>query len=72
MSNKNKLEEFEVVNITEECSALVLKKLPPKLKDLGCFTIPCTMGNSHFDKALCDLGASINLIPYFSFKKLGL
>ncbi|RDX77062.1 hypothetical protein CR513_42875, partial [Mucuna pruriens] len=52
MSNKKKLEELEVVNLTEECFAVVLKKLPPKLKDPSYFTILCTMGNSHFDKAL--------------------
>ncbi|RDX87870.1 hypothetical protein CR513_30595, partial [Mucuna pruriens] len=60
MSNKKKLEEFEVVNLTEECSTVVLKKLPLKLKDPSCFNIPCTMDNSHFEKALtithqCDI-----------------
>ncbi|RDX86602.1 hypothetical protein CR513_32055, partial [Mucuna pruriens] len=65
-----KLEEFKVVNLTEECTAVVLKKLSLKLKDPGCFIIPCTMCNSHFDKASCDLGASITLMPYFIFKKL--
>ncbi|RDY14152.1 hypothetical protein CR513_00819, partial [Mucuna pruriens] len=72
MSNKKKLEEFKVINLTKECYVVVLKKLSPKLKDLGCFTIPYTMGNSHFDKALYDLGASINLMHYFIFKKLDL
>ncbi|MCS5023633.1 hypothetical protein L2V44_14170, partial [Staphylococcus aureus] len=60
LSNKRKLEEFETVALTEECSAILQKKLPPKLKDPGNFNIPCTIGNSHFDKAPCDLGASIN------------
>ncbi|RDX87153.1 hypothetical protein CR513_31417, partial [Mucuna pruriens] len=60
MSNKKKLKEFEVVNLIEECSIIVLKKLPPKLKDSGCFIISCTMGNSHFYKALCDLGTPRN------------
>jgi hypothetical protein len=46
--------------------------LPPKLEDPGNFTIPCSIGNSIFEKALCDLGASINLIPLSIFKKLGL
>ncbi|KAI3445417.1 hypothetical protein Pfo_002082 [Paulownia fortunei] len=48
------------------------QKLPPKLKDPGSFTIPCTIGNSFFDKALCDLGASINLMSLSIFRKLGL
>jgi len=56
--------------LSEECSAIVLKKLPPNLKDLGSFTIPCTIEDSHFEKALCDLGASINLMPFSIFRKL--
>lgn len=54
LSNKRKLEEHETVMLTEECSAMIQKKLPPKLKDPGSFTVPCTIGNCHFDKALCD------------------
>ena len=72
LSNKRKLEEHETVMLTEECSAISLNKLPPKLKDPGSFTIPCTLGHSYFDKALCDLGASINLMPLSIFRKLGL
>ncbi|KAI3461988.1 hypothetical protein Pfo_018651 [Paulownia fortunei] len=72
ISNKRKLEEYEMVALTEECSAILRKKLPPKLKDPGSFTIPCTIGNSFFDKSLCDLGASINLIPLSVYRKLGL
>ena len=58
--------------MTEECSAILQKKLPAKCKDPGSFTIPCTIGNIEFSKALCDLGASINLMPLSIFKKLGL
>jgi len=72
LSIKRKLEEYETVALTEECSAILQKKLPPKLKDPGSFTIPCSIGNSIFEKALCDLGASINLMPVSIFKKLGL
>ncbi|XP_022874210.1 uncharacterized protein LOC111393039 [Olea europaea var. sylvestris] len=43
LSNKRKLEEHETVCLNEECSAILLKKLPPKLKDSGNFTIPCTI-----------------------------
>ena len=70
LSNKRKLEEFETVVLTEECSAILQNKLPPKLKDPGKFTIPCTIGTSEFSKALIDSGASINLMPYSVFKKL--
>ncbi|XP_022843229.1 uncharacterized protein LOC111366765 [Olea europaea var. sylvestris] len=62
MSKKRKLEEYETIKLTEECSAIVQKKLPQKRKDPGSFTIPCTIGSSSFKKALCDLGASINQI----------
>ena len=41
------------------------------IKDLGSFTIPCTTGNSHFDRALRDLGASVNLMPLSIYKKFG-
>ncbi|XP_074346518.1 uncharacterized protein LOC141685309 [Apium graveolens] len=56
----------------EECSVVLQQKLPPKVKDPGSFTIPCIMGNLFFDKFLCDLGASINLVPLSVFKKVGL
>lgn len=72
LSNKRKLEEYETVMLTEECSAILQNKLPTKLKDPGSFTIPCILGDCHFDKALCDLGASINLMPFSIFMKLGL
>ncbi|XP_063948152.1 uncharacterized protein LOC135152235 [Daucus carota subsp. sativus] len=72
LSRKLKLEELETVALTEECSAVLQQKLPPKLKDPGSFTIPCTIGKLSFDKCLCDLGASINLMPLSVFKKLGL
>ncbi|XP_031271281.1 uncharacterized protein LOC116129694 [Pistacia vera] len=71
-SNKRKLEEDETVMLTEECSAIIQKKLPPKLKDIWSFTIPCVIGDVQFDRVLCDLGASINLMPLSVFKKLGI
>ena len=72
LSQKRRLADFETVNLTEECSAILQRKLPQKLKDPGSFTIPCTIGNAIFDRALCDLGASINLMPLSIFKRLGL
>ncbi|XP_030477993.2 uncharacterized protein LOC115695035 [Cannabis sativa] len=72
LSKKRKMEDFEMVALTEECSAILQKKLPPKLKDLGSFTIPCTIGKIENIHALCDLGASINLMPLSVFKRLQL
>ncbi|XP_069155678.1 uncharacterized protein [Solanum lycopersicum] len=43
-----------------------------KKEDPGAFTNPCTIGLLHFAKALCDLGAIINLMPFTIYKKLGL
>ena len=64
LSQKRRLEDFETFNLTEECSAILQRKLPQKLKDPSSFTIPCTIGNTIFERGLCDLGASINLMPY--------
>ena len=72
LSKKGRLSDFETVNLTEECSVILQRKLPQKLKDPGSFTIPCIIGNSIFEKALCDLGASINLMPLSIFRRLGL
>ena len=72
LSKKRRLSNFETVNLTEECSAILQQKLPQKLKDPSSFTIPCTIGNSIFEKVLCDQRASINLMPLFIFRRLGL
>lgn len=71
-SRKRRLDEFETVALTEECSAVLQRKLSPKLKDPGSFTIPCTIGKMEFNKCLCDLGESINLMPLSVFNQLGL
>ncbi|XP_048430769.1 uncharacterized protein LOC125472859 [Pyrus x bretschneideri] len=70
-THKKKLVDFEKVVLTEQCSAVLQHKLPPKKKDPGSFTISCTIGNSNFKRALIDLGASINLMPYSVFQRLG-
>ena len=51
------------MNRTATCSTVIKKNLPKKIKDPGSFTIPCTIGGFEIQKALCDSGASINLIP---------
>ncbi|KAJ9168219.1 hypothetical protein P3X46_019770 [Hevea brasiliensis] len=70
LSKKRKLEDYGTVVLTEECSAILQNKLPPKLKDPGSFSIPCIIGNKKIDKALCDLGASVSLMPLSIYKKL--
>nr|GEV37030.1 reverse transcriptase domain-containing protein [Tanacetum cinerariifolium] len=72
LNNKNKLIELTKTSLNENCSAVVLKKLPEKLGDPGRFLIPYDF--SEFDNclALADLRASINLMPLSIWKKLKL
>uniref|UniRef100_A0A803PIL6 Reverse transcriptase RNase H-like domain-containing protein n=1 Tax=Cannabis sativa TaxID=3483 RepID=A0A803PIL6_CANSA len=63
LSKKIKMDDFDTVAFTEECSAILQIKPPPKLRDPGSFTIPCTFGRIEGINNLCDLGASINLMP---------
>ena len=58
------------MNLTATCSAVIQQKLPAKMKDSGSFTIPCSIGNYEFKKALCDSGASINLMPLSVVQRL--
>ena len=60
------------MSLTATCSALIQKSLPEKMQDLGNFTIPYTIGQADMGKALCDSGASINLMPLFVAKRLSL
>jgi hypothetical protein len=70
LSNRRKLDE-EIMTLTEKVSAIVMNKLPPKLQDPGSFTIPCAIGNTKFNPALCDLGASVSLMPKSIFDRIG-
>ena len=72
LASKKKLEECGTITLTEECSAVLQKRLPPKLQDPGSFVIPFSIGTRVSGKALYDLGASINLIPLSIFKRLKL
>ncbi|KAL8147467.1 hypothetical protein AgCh_004972 [Apium graveolens] len=72
LSRKVKLDDLETFALTEECSVVLQQKLPPKLKDPGSFIIPCTIGKVSFNRCLCDLGASINMMPLSIFKQLDL
>ncbi|XP_060960810.1 uncharacterized protein LOC115719782 [Cannabis sativa] len=72
LTKKRRLGELETVALTEGCSAMLKSKIPHKLKDPGSFTIPISIGGWDVGRALCDLGASINLMPMSIFKKLGI
>nr|GEU56635.1 reverse transcriptase domain-containing protein [Tanacetum cinerariifolium] len=71
LSNKEKLQELANTPLNENCSAVILKKLPEKLRDPRKFLIPYGFSELQY-KALADLGASINLMPHSVWKKLGL
>nr|GEX40779.1 reverse transcriptase domain-containing protein [Tanacetum cinerariifolium] len=70
LNNKDKLIELTKTPLNENCSAVVLKKLPKKLGDPGRFMIPCDFLEFDNYLALADLGASINLMPLSTWKKL--
>ncbi|XP_070005320.1 uncharacterized protein [Nicotiana sylvestris] len=72
MFRKFDFQDLATVTLTQTCSAVVTRPVAEKLSDLGSFTIPCTIGNFAFAKALCDLGASINLMPLVIYKRLGI
>ena len=58
--------------LTEQVSVIIQSKTPVKYKDPGCPTISVNIGGTCVDKALLDLGANVNLLPYSIYKKLGL
>jgi len=74
LSNKKKPEKSAVVDLSEGVltCAVLQQKLPPKLKDPGSFAIPCIIGGFVVGGALCDLGASVSLMPYSMCKRLNL
>nr|XP_009761209.1 PREDICTED: uncharacterized protein LOC104213412 [Nicotiana sylvestris]XP_016488910.1 PREDICTED: uncharacterized protein LOC107808862 [Nicotiana tabacum] len=72
MSRKFDFQDLATVTLTQTCSDVMTRLIAEKLFDPGSFTILCTIGSYAFDKALCDLGASINLMPLSMYKRLGI
>ncbi|GJY74396.1 reverse transcriptase domain-containing protein [Tanacetum coccineum] len=72
LSNMEKLFKLANTPLNENCSAVLLKKLPEKLGDPGRFLIPCDFSELVECLALADLGASINLMPFSVWNKLSL
>jgi len=70
-SKKRTIEHNETIALTRESSAII-KKPPPKLRAPGSFAIPCVMGSETIEKALCNLGASVSLLPLSLFKRIGI
>ncbi|GJY73300.1 reverse transcriptase domain-containing protein [Tanacetum coccineum] len=72
ISNKHKIEQISAAFLSDESSAMIQNKVPPKLGDPGSFLIPCNFNKTFSCNALADLGASINLMPYSLYAKLSL
>ncbi|XP_048623676.1 uncharacterized protein LOC125592509 [Brassica napus] len=69
---KKKKEMEGMVVLTHECSAIIQRlTIPKKLEDPGSFTLPCAIGQFAFERCLCDLGASVSLMPLSIAKRLG-
>ncbi|XP_023752200.1 uncharacterized protein LOC111900555 [Lactuca sativa] len=69
-TNKRKLKGNEKISMNENASAVLQRKLPPKCKDLGMFTVPCKIGDVTLSSSMLDLGASINVMPYSVYESL--
>ncbi|GKC25781.1 reverse transcriptase domain-containing protein, partial [Tanacetum coccineum] len=72
VSNKHKLKQISSAFLSNESSAMIQNKVPPKLEDPESFLIPCTFSKAFSCNVLADIGASINLMPYSLYAKLSL
>ncbi|CAN6552321.1 unnamed protein product [Malus baccata var. baccata] len=71
-TTRKRISNKEVVKVSENVSAVLQQKLPPKCKDPGSFSIPCVIGNTRFEQCMLDLGASINVMPYSIYASMNL
>ncbi|GMP71332.1 hypothetical protein CsSME_00029789 [Camellia sinensis var. sinensis] len=72
MERKSRTHVSQKVLLTEQVSSILLNDTPPKLNDPGAPTIACIIGDHFIDRALLDLGASVNLLPYSVYEEFGL
>ncbi|GJW05002.1 reverse transcriptase domain-containing protein [Tanacetum coccineum] len=72
VSNKHKIKQISAAFLSDESSAILQNKVPPKLGDPGSFLIPCNFNKAFSCNALADLGASINLMSYSLYTKFSL
>jgi len=71
LTKKNWYIHSDKIVVEGNCSVVIQRILPPKHKDPGVVTIPCSIGEVAIGKALIDLGASINLMPLSMCWRLG-
>ncbi|XP_010468588.1 PREDICTED: uncharacterized protein LOC104748681 [Camelina sativa] len=65
--SKKRAHDQDMKDLKEIGTAIV----PTKFEDPGLFNLPCSISYMHFNKCLCDLGASVSLMPYSVAEKLG-
>ncbi|KAA3461295.1 Transposon Ty3-I Gag-Pol polyprotein [Gossypium australe] len=63
VARRKKVKVGEEVNLSASCNVIISKQVPQKLKDLRSFTILIKLSSIHFNRAQCNLGANINLMP---------
>ncbi|XP_024014730.1 uncharacterized protein LOC112088564 [Eutrema salsugineum] len=72
MVTNNLSHEEGVMMISEQVSAVIQNKIPEKLSDPGSFVLDCSIFSERFKRSLCDLGSSVNLMPYYVAVSLGM
>ncbi|GJY80583.1 hypothetical protein Tco_0493334 [Tanacetum coccineum] len=72
VENKPRTEEDNEIKMNPRCSTLLQNHLPPKEQDPRIFILPCSIGKLDFKNALADLGASISIMPFSMYKRLGI
>jgi hypothetical protein len=70
INNKRPLPSMEVIKLIEECSIAIFNRLLEKKKDPGCPMITCSIRAQQFDHTLCNLWASVTVMPKVIFDKL--
>jgi hypothetical protein len=70
LNQKRPILEMDRLVFAKRCSAAILDGLPDKMGDLGVPTIPCLIGIHKFDQTLCDLGASVSVMPKVIYDQL--
>ena len=71
-TNKRKLRGDEIVDMGENASVIISRNMPIECRDPGMISIPCVIGNKRIERAMLDLGASINVMPYSVYCELDL
>ncbi|XP_024016588.1 uncharacterized protein LOC112089948 [Eutrema salsugineum] len=72
MMTNNVSHEEGVMMISEQVSAVIQNKIPEKLSEPGSFVLDCSIFSERFKRSLCDLGSSVNLMPYSVAVSLGM